>query len=529
MPGETFGSLILLYTKLLQCNICCSAGEELLWHYALHKGDRVRLADTLHDLSSSSTDFCSINASDSDDFSDLEDFSCMNDIQACAFDTASPSAPGEMYHASAAAPHAAAHPIHTKDSTAAAIDTASPSAPGEMHHASAAAPHAAAHPIHTKDSTAADTASPSATGEMHHASAAAPHAAAHPIHTKNSSAQRFDFDESEDDIGDSCLVMQSSGRPPITANVVGRIVGHRSRHVPIEDKEEVEGTNHVTNESAMLAIELSGSIESFDVAKMSASDIWHSILLKRSLYGGMLTRTLLNAASTDSACLPLWNLGTVQEKKVGQKKLQGIDFIQHFTPAHKLAWLRVKLFSIVSTNRNTYANMLVTFNGHTDLSLATAGNRSLHQDHQLRVGADSHFKAPEKKSVSSTSTASTRKAKNTDDSCALQHLTGNTVRSPSPASLLDDASNSLSNETPYAVTPQGSQATKRSIVLDEPEMDLKTYLTENKILKWWPHIYEKLGVTSIDDLKFLGKQEILQSLASLPSLPRLKIAAAVDS
>jgi hypothetical protein len=398
-----------------------------------------------------------------------------------------------------------------------------------MHHASAAAPHAAAHPIHTKDSTAADTASPSATGEMHHASAAAPHAAAHPIHTKNSSAQRFDFDESEDDIGDSCLVMQSSGRPPITANVVGRIVGHRSRHVPIEDKEEVEGTNHVTNESAMLAIELSGSIESFDVAKMSASDIWHSILLKRSLYGGMLTRTLLNAASTDSACLPLWNLGTVQEKKVGQKKLQGIDFIQHFTPAHKLAWLRVKLFSIVSTNRNTYANMLVTFNGHTDLSLATAGNRSLHQDHQLRVGADSHFKAPEKKSVSSTSTASTRKAKNTDDSCALQHLTGNTVRSPSPASLLDDASNSLSNETPYAVTPQGSQATKRSIVLDEPEMDLKTYLTENKILKWWPHIYEKLGVTSIDDLKFLGKQEILQSLASLPSLPRLKIAAAVDS
>jgi len=44
-----------------------------------------------------------------------------------------------------------------------------------------------------------------------------------------------------------------------------------------------------------------------------------------------------------------------------------------------------------------------------------------------------------------------------------------------------------------------------------------------------PHIYEKLGVTSIDDLKFLGKQEILQSLASLPSFPRLKIATSVDS
>jgi hypothetical protein len=69
---------------------------------------------------------------------------------------------------------------------------------------------------------------------------------------------------------------------------------------------------------------------------------------------------------------------------------------------------------------------------------------------------------------------------------------------------------------------------KRQIVLEQPESDLKNFLTENKLMKWWPAIYDKLGVTSIRDVQFIGKNEILQSLASLPSFPRLKMAGLVE-
>ena len=74
----------------------------------------------------------------------------------------------------------------------------------------------------------------------------------------------------------------------------------------------------------------------------------------------------------------------------------------------------------------------------------------------------------------------------------------------------------------------GPQRTKRSICLEEPDVDLKTYMTQNKIDKWWPQIYDRLGVTSIDELKFVGKKEIENSLAQLPAYPRMKLLALID-
>ena len=55
-----------------------------------------------------------------------------------------------------------------------------------------------------------------------------------------------------------------------------------------------------------------------------------------------------------------------------------------------------------------------------------------------------------------------------------------------------------------------------------------TYMTQNKINKWWPQIYDKLGVTSIDELKFVGKNEIEKGLAQLPAYPRMKLLALID-
>jgi hypothetical protein len=550
------------------------------------------------------------------------------------------------------------------------------------------------------------------------------------------------FDETEDDvenlfshdpeyafkIRDSCVAVLSPGGPSVAATVIGRIVGFNSRRVQkyvilvpdsgvvtvpifsvqrceeaaglregtegddaqIDDEEEDLTLSGNANESGTLAQELSGCIEHFDVAKMSAHDIWNSILLKRNLCGGLLTRSILKDAAVDHACLPLWQLPTTQEKRVEQKKLQGLDFISHFTPAHKIAWLRVKVFSIVSTNRNSYAKMRVTFNGHTSVSLATAGapeltddlrcriahlaldpasskllviifgsrdtlektdnrgmnntalwndltkqfvnsrmwqpfsvpatahrscnvvdvsvappppgldattvqevfldirsdwtrlkdrvfcptgcnstgfallsavwdnfinggrlkfshkvvamyvfmswyaaggalpelcNRTLQPSHQLVLGVQP-FKTPEKV-MSSASSTSTRKVRGNDDSLqkiatALQNITSSSQSARSPSPLLENKS---SSDTLH----QGQQGSKRQICLEEPESDLQNFLTQHNLMKWWPELYDKLGVTSIKDLKFLGKEEIVRSLATLPAFPRLKMASLLDS
>jgi hypothetical protein len=532
--------------------------------------------------------------------------------------------------------------------------------------------------------------------------------------------QLLNYDESEDDalvgahapayafeVGDSCVVVLNATGPRISATVVGRIVGHTARLVQkyvvstgdgkrstfsadcIEkEDDDLEPENGATfNESGRQALELSGKIECFDVAKMSAHDIWHSILLKRNLSGGMLTRTILKDASIDSACQPLWRLSTVQEKKVEAKNLQGIDFISHFTPLHKLAWLRVKLFSTVSSNRNTYAKMHVTFNGHTTLSLATAGapelteelrcriahlaldahaarylaiifgsrdnrekndnktlketacwqdltqqfvnsrlwqphsvaadshrstksidtsvpppepgldsttvqdvfldlrsdwtrlktavfsptgcnstgqelinavwdnfihggrlrfkhpvtamyvfiswlkagtslpelcNRTLLPEHQLSLGvgsaASEAFQTPQKTTPSSST--STRKVSGKVTVDAIDRMTAMLQQFVSPSVQV--------RSTSPKIEERSDKGTKRSVFMEEPAADLMTYMTQNKIDKWWPQIYDKLGVTSIDELKFVGKNEIEKGLAQLPAYPRMKLLALID-
>jgi hypothetical protein len=453
------------------------------------------------------------------------------------------------------------------------------------------------------------------------------------------------------------------------------------------------------NESGNLARELSGdsSIESFDIAKMSAHDIWHSILLKRHLSGGMLTRTILIAASNDSNCLPLWTNVTYQEKTVALKKIQGNDFIQHFTPLHKIAWLRMKLFNIVASNRNTYAKIRVTFNGHTSLSLATAGapeltddlrcrishlaldpssarllgiifgsrdslektdnktlsnpalwtelanlfvnnaiwqpystviegvsacrlidctvapnapgldgttvqdvfmecrtdwtrlksrvfsatgcnstgsamlddvwnhyicggrlkfqrnivtmyvfttwhaagkslpelcNRQLAPGQQLRVGVDEQnadaFKTPEKKisESSTTGVSSSTKGKGNRNNATMQQ----------PLMQIADAMQVLISKSVSTLgSPSESDSnkkhdgTKRSNCVVEPDHDLASFLVKNNIMKWWPDIYEKLGITNISELRFIGKDICEKYLIGLPALPVLKLAILADS
>jgi hypothetical protein len=48
-------------------------------------------------------------------------------------------------------------------------------------------------------------------------------------------------------------------------------------------------------------------------------------------------------------------------------------------------------------------------------------------------------------------------------------------------------------------------------------------------MKWWPDIYDKLGITSIEDLRFIGKVECEKYLAGLPALPIMRLACLADS
>ena len=106
-----------------------------------------------------------------------------------------------------------------------------------------------------------------------------------------------------------------------------------------------DAMNHDPNNDA------DDSIAQFDVTTLSASEIWSAILVRRDLFGGMLTRSLLVAASSDASCLPLWPGALCMEKQVQPKRDQCKLFIEHFTAHLKIAWLRKKLLSIVASNR----------------------------------------------------------------------------------------------------------------------------------------------------------------------------------
>jgi hypothetical protein len=643
----------------LSCNVACSAGEELLWHYKLHNGEqRVRLADTLHDLPSASTE---LNSSDCSEIelgalNDIDEYTQLFDGDDAAVDATSPSA---------------------------LVNATSPSALSGMQHASTAASAAGG-------SAAVDATSPSALSGMQHASPVASVA-----DSAEASAVVVVPDESDDDddgtFDNGADVQFVQGSKAIAA---GKPCdrGHDNDN----DTAGAPGALVAQNPSGSHALELQGTIQFFDVAKMCAPSIWNSILLQRHLSGGMLTRSILIAATTDTSCLPLWNDPTTQEKGVQAKKDQGAAFISHFSPAHKLAWLRVKLFTIVAANRATYAKMRVTFNGHTSVTLATAGSaeltdclrcriahlaldvncvqllaiifgsrdlekcdnknlssasiweqitqnfvnsalwqpfstavdcipacremdttvappkpgldpttiqdvflelrtdwtrlktrvssqtgchstgtqllnevwdnfinggllkftrpvvamyvfgtwnnarplpefcgRQLHPGQQLQIGVGGNhlsFKTPDK--PGSSQRGKGNRAAAAAQSEVLWQL-NDTLKQllPTSTGCHSETPSPTVSAVPFPGTSSSfsSTSSKRAIfAVDQPDEDLGRYMVQNKIMKWWPQIYEKLAITSIADLKFIGKNKVQEYLAELPALPAMKLAALAD-
>lgn len=139
--------------------------------------------------------------------------------------------------------------------------------------------------------------------------------------------------------GSICPSLSGGGSPkPATSSDSPQAPYYDNNNAP-------DATNHDTNNDA------DDSSAQLDVTTMSASEIWSAILVRRDLFGGMLTRSLLVAASSDASCLPLWSGALFMEKQVQPKRDQCKLFIEHFTAHHKLAWLRKKLLFIVASNR----------------------------------------------------------------------------------------------------------------------------------------------------------------------------------
>jgi hypothetical protein len=766
LPAEISGACIFSVVNTLSCNVYCSAGEELLWHYALHHCPRQRLADTVHDLSFGSSSSCTsprpLSSSDDEDALSDEEEEVISEgnwpslyplhhnqivIATAPMDghqvrghltnmTGRHSESGfvaksfEIFESSTGRQVICDADEYNVDTVA---DTVTPAkfrdvvVPELSSHVASTA--VATSPSATTLETISENANAVVFTEASHVTPT-PQNAAEPTPT----SLQHNYDEEEDDeqsyhnhavafkVGDTCSFVEAVGKEATNAVIVGRIIGSTSGHVQKYVLAKNDGSQCVVpsvfvmepramreneddpylhddglpeesianigaaNESGSMALQLAGSIEYFDVAKMNASEMWHSILLKRNLSGGMLTRTILLAATTDHACQPLWTGVTTMEKTKAALASQGVDFITHFTPHHKVAWLRAKLFTTVVSNRHTYSKLRLTFNGHTQLSLAAAGspeltddlrcriaamaldancvkllgiifgsrdnlektdnkslsnaalwdvlarnfvnnrqwvphsgaadtilacrlvdttpcpsppgldattvqdvfldcrsdwarlksavygvtgcnstgtqllkdvwdnyvnggrlkfqhkvvamhifatwtdagrnlpelcNRTLAEHQQLKIGVQTakEFTTPQKPHSSSNSSSSTKQLNRnalTDIAQALQRFTGS---SSSPINVDD--------------TPEQQKApkigAKRLLLQEEPDAELKTYLTSQSIMKWWPDIYERLGITTIADLRFIGKIECLASLADLPALARLKMASLADT
>jgi hypothetical protein len=73
---------------------------------------------------------------------------------------------------------------------------------------------------------------------------------------------------------------------------------------------------------------------------------------------------------------------------------------------------------------------------------------------------------------------------------------------------------------------------KRCIEMAEcPDADaeFQSFMVQNKISKWWHQIHDRLGITSIQELRYIGKANVLTYLSGLPALPVLKLSELADS
>jgi hypothetical protein len=154
-------------------------------------------------------------------------------------------------------------------------------------------------------------------------------------------------------------------------------------------------------------------------------------------------------------------------------------------------------------------------------------NRQLLPGQQLIIGVNAPiFQTPEKTTPPAGSSSSTkvrcRGNKNLQEPLAqmtaVMNLLAKSVTTSSPRDDIDDD----------AVLKRPESA-KRALCVVEPNADLERYLTQHRIMKWWPDIYDKLGITSIEDLRFIGKVECERYLAGLPALPIMRLACLADS
>lgn len=63
----------------------------------------------------------------------------------------------------------------------------------------------------------------------------------------------------------------------------------------------------------------------------------------------------------------------------------------------------------------------------------------------------------------------------------------------------------------------------------DADADFQSFMVRNKISMWWPQIHERLGITSIQELRYIGKANVLTYLAGLPALPVLKLSELADT
>ncbi len=76
---------------------------------------------------------------------------------------------------------------------------------------------------------------------------------------------------------------------------------------------------------------------------------------------------------------------------------------------------------------------------------------------------------------------------------------------------------------------QGSIKRQIDMQIPEPDSELAQFMNKNGLAKWWPEVYVKLGATTFEEIRFIGKDNVALYLKGLPALPVLKLLQLAES
>ena len=154
-------------------------------------------------------------------------------------------------------------------------------------------------------------------------------------------------------------------------------------------------------------------------------------------------------------------------------------------------------------------------------------NRQLSETQQLSLGCGAAPTPQQKGSISGTVMSASTPSPKSGKGGAHFHL-------QAPLLAIADAMKTWQDQVSASKIPAKRAAESDAVFpladeLPPPDSDLQEFMNAHNIAKWWPQMYGNLGVTSIQQLQYIGKANVLLALTGMPLYPVLKLAELAES